>query len=51
MIDPYTNGTAGDGGGGNDLTGHFCKGVCWCCERYQTYDCCYACAVCYIVQS
>jgi hypothetical protein len=48
VIDPYTSGTGGDGG--NDLSGHFCKGVCWCCERYQTYDCCYACAVCYIVQ-
>ncbi len=32
-------------------SGHFCRGVCWCCERYTTPDCCYACAVCYIVES
>jgi hypothetical protein len=30
---------------------HFCPAVCWCCERYETYDCCYACAVCYIAKS
>jgi len=35
---------------GEALRGHFCNGVCWCCERYETFDCCYACAVCYIVQ-
>jgi hypothetical protein len=33
------------------LNPHFCPGVCWCCERYETFDCCYACAVCYIVAS
>lgn len=31
--------------------GHFCAGVCWCCDRYLDYECCYACAVCQIAQS
>jgi hypothetical protein len=31
--------------------GHFCRGVCWCCDMYLDYECCYACAVCQIAQS
>lgn len=30
---------------------HFCPGVCWCCETYHDWECCYACAVCHIAES
>jgi hypothetical protein len=30
---------------------HFCPAVCWCCDQYTTFDCCYACGVCYIAKS